>query len=112
PDPGCGRMCFGAQADRPATGRADDVVGAPNQCRNGTALGPDRCDPGFPVVIRPEVLVKNSLTFGYLYDFRNPAPWRRPWAQLYAETLDFIRWSEGIGFDGAWVPEHHGADDG
>jgi alkanesulfonate monooxygenase SsuD/methylene tetrahydromethanopterin reductase-like flavin-dependent oxidoreductase (luciferase family) len=53
-----------------------------------------------------------KLTFGYLYDFRNPPPWRRPWADLYAETLEFITWTESLGFGGAWVPEHHGADDG
>lgn len=53
-----------------------------------------------------------KLTFGYLYDFRNPRPWHRPWAELYAETLDFISWSESVGFEGAWVPEHHGAEDG
>jgi alkanesulfonate monooxygenase SsuD/methylene tetrahydromethanopterin reductase-like flavin-dependent oxidoreductase (luciferase family) len=52
------------------------------------------------------------MTFGYLYDFRNPEPWRRPSAELYAETLDFIAWSETVGFEGAWVPEHHGAEDG
>ena len=52
------------------------------------------------------------LTFGYLYDFRNPRQWHRPWADLYAETLEFITWSESIGFEGAWVPEHHIAADG
>lgn len=52
------------------------------------------------------------LTFGYLYDFRNPRQWHRPWADLYAETLEFIAWSESIGFEGAWVPEHHSAADG
>src|SRR3546814_6267449 len=26
-----------------------------------------------------------KLTFGYLYDFRNPAQWRRPWAELSAD---------------------------
>lgn len=52
------------------------------------------------------------LTFGYLYDFRNPEPWLRPWDELYADTLDTIAWTESVGFDGAWVPEHHGADDG
>ena len=57
-------------------------------------------------------MVKKKLTFGYLYDFRNPEQWRRPWADLYAETLEFITWTESIGFEGAWVPEHHGADDG
>ena len=50
-------------------------------------------------------------TFGYIYDFRNPEPWRRPAAELYADMLDFISWTESIGFEGAWVPEHHGADD-
>jgi alkanesulfonate monooxygenase SsuD/methylene tetrahydromethanopterin reductase-like flavin-dependent oxidoreductase (luciferase family) len=54
----------------------------------------------------------NKLTFGYLYDFRNPQLWRRPWPELYAEILDFVEWSESVGFEGAWVPEHHAADDG
>jgi len=58
------------------------------------------------------VLVNGKLTFGYLYDFRNPRAWRRPWDDLYAQTLELISWSESIGFEGAWVPEHHGAADG
>ncbi|MEO3760168.1 LLM class flavin-dependent oxidoreductase [Mycobacterium sp. B14F4] len=53
-----------------------------------------------------------GLTFGYLYDFRNPGPWRRPWNDVYRETLDLVTWSEAAGFHGAWVPEHHGAEDG
>ncbi|MDA4106820.1 LLM class flavin-dependent oxidoreductase [Mycolicibacterium holsaticum] len=53
-----------------------------------------------------------GLTFGYLYDFRNPEPWRRPWHEVYRETLDVVAWSETVGFAGAWVPEHHGAEDG
>jgi alkanesulfonate monooxygenase SsuD/methylene tetrahydromethanopterin reductase-like flavin-dependent oxidoreductase (luciferase family) len=57
-------------------------------------------------------IVTRKLTFGFLYDFRNPPEWRRPWADLYAETLEFIAWSESAGFDGAWVPEHHVAEDG
>jgi alkanesulfonate monooxygenase SsuD/methylene tetrahydromethanopterin reductase-like flavin-dependent oxidoreductase (luciferase family) len=56
--------------------------------------------------------VKKKLTFGYLYDFRNPQQWRKPWPDLYAQTLEFITWTESIGFEGAWVPEHHGAEDG
>jgi alkanesulfonate monooxygenase SsuD/methylene tetrahydromethanopterin reductase-like flavin-dependent oxidoreductase (luciferase family) len=52
------------------------------------------------------------LTFGYLYDFRNPAQWRRPWETVYAEILEVAAWSETVGFGGAWVPEHHLADDG
>lgn len=52
------------------------------------------------------------ISFGYLYDFRNPAPWHRPPEALYAETLDVIAETEALGFDGAFVPEHHLADDG
>ncbi|OBA92217.1 luciferase [Mycobacteriaceae bacterium 1482268.1] len=53
-----------------------------------------------------------KLSFGYLYDFRNPAAWHRSWADLYTETLEFAAWTEALGFEGAWVPEHHAADDG
>ncbi len=53
-----------------------------------------------------------TLSFGYLYDFRNPEQWRRPWNIVYQENLDVAAWSETVGFRGAWVPEHHGAEDG
>lgn len=53
-----------------------------------------------------------KLSFGYLYDFRNPPQWYRPWTRLYGEILDAIVWSEGAGFSQAWVPEHHMASDG
>lgn len=56
--------------------------------------------------------MSTTLTFGYLYDFRNPLQWHRPWSELYAEILDTIAWTELVGFDGAWVPEHHLAEDG
>jgi alkanesulfonate monooxygenase SsuD/methylene tetrahydromethanopterin reductase-like flavin-dependent oxidoreductase (luciferase family) len=56
--------------------------------------------------------VSTKLTFGYLCDFRNPPQWSRPWPDLYAEILDFFAWSETVGFEGAWVPEHHIAEDG
>jgi alkanesulfonate monooxygenase SsuD/methylene tetrahydromethanopterin reductase-like flavin-dependent oxidoreductase (luciferase family) len=56
--------------------------------------------------------VSGKISFGYLYDFRNPEPWRRPWPELYAQALEFISWTESLGFEGAWVPEHHGAEDG
>lgn len=56
--------------------------------------------------------MSKKLTFGYLYDFRNPPQWRRPSQQQYAEILDVIAWTEQVGFDGAWVPEHHLAEDG
>lgn len=52
------------------------------------------------------------LTFGYLYDFRNPAQWLKPWDAFYAQELETIAWTESVGFEGAWVPEHHIASDG
>jgi alkanesulfonate monooxygenase SsuD/methylene tetrahydromethanopterin reductase-like flavin-dependent oxidoreductase (luciferase family) len=57
-------------------------------------------------------LTRPRLTFGYLFDFRNPSEFARPATELYAETLDLIAWTESAGFEGAWVPEHHVADDG
>jgi len=54
----------------------------------------------------------DKLTFGYLYDFRNPPQWQRPWDEFYAEVLDVVAWTEEVGFGGAWAPEHHLADDG
>jgi alkanesulfonate monooxygenase SsuD/methylene tetrahydromethanopterin reductase-like flavin-dependent oxidoreductase (luciferase family) len=53
-----------------------------------------------------------KLGFGFLYDFRNPAQWRKPSEALYAETLDIIAETEKLGFEGAWLPEHHLAEDG
>ena len=56
--------------------------------------------------------MSGKLSFGYIYDFRNPPQWRRRWEDLYAEILDVVSWTEDAGFAGAWVPEHHLADDG
>ena len=53
-----------------------------------------------------------KLTFGYIYDFRNPPQWEKPWAERYGEILDVIAWTEQAGFGGAWIPEHHLASDG
>jgi alkanesulfonate monooxygenase SsuD/methylene tetrahydromethanopterin reductase-like flavin-dependent oxidoreductase (luciferase family) len=52
------------------------------------------------------------IRFGYGFDMRNPDRWHRPWPDLYAEHLDFITWTETIGFEGVWLAEHHGIDDG
>jgi alkanesulfonate monooxygenase SsuD/methylene tetrahydromethanopterin reductase-like flavin-dependent oxidoreductase (luciferase family) len=56
--------------------------------------------------------MSGKLTFGYLYDFRNPPQFGRKWEDLYAEILDVVAWTEQAGFTGAWVPEHHLAEDG
>ena len=53
-----------------------------------------------------------KLTFGYLYDFRNPPQWHRDWTAHYADLIEFAVWSEKAGFDAAWFPEHHIASDG
>ena len=36
----------------------------------------------------------------------------RTFAQEYREVLDLVRLSEALGFDSAWVSEHHGSSDG
>jgi probable F420-dependent oxidoreductase len=36
----------------------------------------------------------------------------RSFAQEYAETLELVRLAEQVGFDSAWVSEHHGSSDG
>lgn len=56
--------------------------------------------------------MQDKLSFGYLYDMRNPQAWRRDPTALYRETLDLVAETEALGFAGAWVPEHHGAEDG
>ena len=53
-----------------------------------------------------------QINFGLWYDFRNPARWRVPFEQLYAQTLEQISWAEGIGFESVWLTEHHFCDDG
>ena len=53
-----------------------------------------------------------SLRFGILWPFRNPEFARVPWEQLYRSHLDLIADSEAMGFDDAWLTEHHFVDDG
>lgn len=53
----------------------------------------------------------HKLTFGFIYDFRNPSDWPRPLPQLYSETLDVMVETERLGFGAAWLPEHHLAAD-
>lgn len=52
------------------------------------------------------------LKFGLNLRFRNPTPWLRPWAEVYADNLQVARLAEELGFDGIWVPEHHSSPDG
>jgi len=86
---------------------ANDSAGDVNDCRFSRCYIPSHFDGA-----AEKNPVKPRMTFGLLYDFRNPEQWWKPWPELYADTLDFIAWTEKIGFDGAWLPEHHFADDG
>lgn len=53
-----------------------------------------------------------SMRFGMLWPFRNPEFARVPWEQFYRSHLDLIGDSEALGFDDAWLTEHHFVDDG
>ncbi len=52
------------------------------------------------------------MRFGLAYDFRNPAPWAMPWPAFYGAVLDQIAYAERLGFDSAWITEHHFTEDG
>ena len=57
-------------------------------------------------------MTDRSVRFGVYYDFRNPAPWAKPFEAYYAETLDQIEWAETLGYGSVWLSEHHFCDDG
>ena len=52
------------------------------------------------------------MRFGLVYDFRNPAQWRKPWADVYAGLLDQIAFADELGYDSIWLTEHHFVEDG
>jgi probable F420-dependent oxidoreductase len=47
-----------------------------------------------------------------LFTAQVPPDSDRTYPQEYRETLDLVRLAETLGFDSAWVSEHHGAGDG
>jgi alkanesulfonate monooxygenase SsuD/methylene tetrahydromethanopterin reductase-like flavin-dependent oxidoreductase (luciferase family) len=51
------------------------------------------------------------MRFGLLWPLRNPEPWRRPLPELYRDTLDEIVAAEALGYDDAWLTEHHFSPD-
>lgn len=53
-----------------------------------------------------------TLRFGLLWPFRNPDWARVHWDEFYRSHLDLIVESERMGFDEAWLTEHHFIDDG
>ena len=52
------------------------------------------------------------MQFGFMEDFRNPQPWRRPYPELYRALLDQIVRAEELGYDNVWLTEHHFTEDG
>ena len=57
-------------------------------------------------------MLHDRLDIGIMFSFRNPAQWRRPFAEVYADELRLIREAEELGYDTIWLTEHHFADDG
>ncbi len=47
-----------------------------------------------------------------LFTGQVPAGSDRSFAQEYRDTIELVRLAESVGFDSAWVSEHHGASDG
>ena len=54
----------------------------------------------------------DGVDVGLVFSFRNPARWRRPFADVYRDELALVREAEALGFDTVWLTEHHFADDG
>ncbi|HZP46879.1 MAG TPA: LLM class flavin-dependent oxidoreductase [Candidatus Binataceae bacterium] len=51
------------------------------------------------------------MRFGLTTDFRNPPDSGRRSAAVYAEIIETFVWAESLGFDAAYVFEHHFTDD-
>src|SRR5206468_2629512 len=47
-----------------------------------------------------------------LFTGQMPPGSTQTYAESYRETLELVRLAEALGFDSAWVSEHHGASDG
>jgi alkanesulfonate monooxygenase SsuD/methylene tetrahydromethanopterin reductase-like flavin-dependent oxidoreductase (luciferase family) len=57
--------------------------------------------------------VGERVTFGLIYDFRNPVPWQQPWADRYEQVLQQIGWVDReLAIDSINVTEHHFYEDG
>ena len=51
------------------------------------------------VLVPSKLHVEVPMRFGFMEDFRNPLPWRRPFPDLYRAILDQICRAEEIGYD-------------
>src|SRR5205085_12591155 len=51
------------------------------------------------------------MRFGLTTDFRNPSGSGKSSAHVYSEIVETMVWAESLGFDGAYIFEHHFTDD-
>ena len=52
------------------------------------------------------------MRLGLYFDLRNPAPWARPWPEVYGRALDLVVEAERLGAASVWFSEHHLFTDG
>lgn len=52
------------------------------------------------------------MKLGLYFDLRNPAPWARPWPEVYGRALDLVVEAERLGAASVWFSEHHLFTDG
>jgi alkanesulfonate monooxygenase SsuD/methylene tetrahydromethanopterin reductase-like flavin-dependent oxidoreductase (luciferase family) len=52
------------------------------------------------------------VRLGFYFDLRNPAPWARPWPEVYGRALDLVVEAERLGAASVWFSEHHLFTDG
>ncbi len=52
------------------------------------------------------------MRLGLYFDLRNPAPWARPWPEVYGRALDLVVEAERLGAGSVWFSEHHLFADG
>jgi alkanesulfonate monooxygenase SsuD/methylene tetrahydromethanopterin reductase-like flavin-dependent oxidoreductase (luciferase family) len=52
------------------------------------------------------------MKVGLYVDLRNPPGWRRPWPELYEQTLRRLADAEALGLASVWLTEHHLFEDG
>ena len=52
------------------------------------------------------------MRFGLTTDFRNPPDSGRTTAKVYADIIEHMVWAESLGFDAAYIFEHHFTGDG
>jgi len=52
------------------------------------------------------------VRLGLYFDLRNPAPWARPWPEVYGRALELVVEAERLGAGSVWFSEHHLFADG